>query len=180
MRGVTTARTRATRACFGHSDMSALDLITLLVVALAACALYFLSKHRFDTNVLLLFYVAVVMLARFSDRDVNHYLFGAGFILAMMLRFEFMNSRVHKDGGGSRMHGSDCDELESREPGLRTIALLVDRPPATRASRRPAKSRRCSPSSAERRRPAPSESRLRNRAPASCSYPVQPSRYRAR
>lgn len=67
------------------------NVVVLLLVAFAIYALYCLSKNKLDSNIPLLFYVSLVGLMNCTDRSVNTYLFVTGFILALMLRFEFMN-----------------------------------------------------------------------------------------
>ncbi len=76
--------------------MSAIDLTTLLMVALAAVVLWVLSKKKFDSNLPLMFYLGLVVFNHFTDRGVDQYLFGGGLILAMLLRFEFLNSAFSK------------------------------------------------------------------------------------
>ena len=68
-----------------------LNVTTLLVVTLGCIAGWFLTKRRFDSNLTIFFYLTVLAYAGWSDRHVNSALYGAGLILALLLRFEFMN-----------------------------------------------------------------------------------------
>ncbi len=68
-----------------------LNIVSLLLIALAVCVLHFLSKRRIDSNLPLVFYVAVFAFLRYSDRELHPYLFFGGLALALLLRFEFMN-----------------------------------------------------------------------------------------
>jgi hypothetical protein len=76
--------------------MTGFDVVMLLVAALAVCALYTLARSRLESNLPLLFYIAVIALVRWSGDGINDYLLGAGVILALMLRFEFMNGPFTK------------------------------------------------------------------------------------
>ena len=67
------------------------NVVSLLVIAFAVWVLYFLGKRKLDSNLPLIFYGAVFAFLRYSERDLNNYLFLGGLILALMLRFEFMN-----------------------------------------------------------------------------------------
>ncbi len=67
------------------------NMIALLLVALAVCVLLTLFKRKVDSNLPLLFYASLLIFANFSDRQVNLYLFGGGLLLAFLVRFEFMN-----------------------------------------------------------------------------------------
>lgn len=72
------------------------NVITLCLVAFALYVLYFLSKRKLDSNLPILFYVLVFAFKNFSDRQINPYLLAGGLILALLLRFEFMNSHLAK------------------------------------------------------------------------------------
>jgi hypothetical protein len=72
-------------------DSNPLNLTTLLMVALAATAAYFLLRKKYDSNLPLFFYFIAVCFSNLTDRDVNSYLLYAGLIFALLLRFEFLN-----------------------------------------------------------------------------------------
>jgi hypothetical protein len=75
---------------------TALNVTLLLVVALGIAAGYLLSKGRFDTNLVLFFYLVVLVYQNWSSRQVNGTLYVAGLALALLLRFEFMNTQLTK------------------------------------------------------------------------------------
>jgi hypothetical protein len=75
-----------------HFLATPLNVATLLVILLGICAEYLLWRKRFDSNVLLFFYLAVLAFANWTDRHVNGSIYGSGFVLALLLRFEFMNA----------------------------------------------------------------------------------------
>ena len=68
-----------------------LNVVALLLIALAVCVLHFLSRRRLDSNLPLVFYGAVFAFLRYSDRELHPYLFLGGLALALVIRFEFMN-----------------------------------------------------------------------------------------
>jgi hypothetical protein len=70
---------------------TSINIITLLLVAFAMWVLQSLSKKDVDSPLPLLFYCGLVAYANFTDREVNTYLFSAGLLTALFLRFEFMN-----------------------------------------------------------------------------------------
>jgi hypothetical protein len=67
------------------------DLTTLLVVALALAAIFFILRKKYDSNLPLLFYFVAVVFSNLSDPGVNPYLLYTGLGFALLLRFEFMN-----------------------------------------------------------------------------------------
>jgi hypothetical protein len=73
-----------------------LNITTILVIALAVTALVCLFRGRYDSNLPLLFYSAVMLLTTFTDRSLNTYLFYSGIALALVLRFEFMGKGFAK------------------------------------------------------------------------------------
>ena len=75
-------------------DASPLNVTTLLIVALGILAASFLVKKRLDSNLPLFFYLIVLGYATWSDRQVNVFAFGAGLVLALVLRFEFMSKKL--------------------------------------------------------------------------------------
>jgi hypothetical protein len=67
------------------------DISVLLLAAFAVFVLYYLSRSRLDSNLPLIFYLALGLLMSSTDRYVDSYLFGGGLASALVLRFEFMN-----------------------------------------------------------------------------------------
>ena len=72
------------------------NVTTLLVIALGVIAANFLWRKRFDSNLSLFFYLIVLVYQNWSDRHVSGYLYMAGLVFALLLRFEFMNSKLMK------------------------------------------------------------------------------------
>jgi predicted membrane protein len=77
-------------------DATPLNVTTMLLVAFAIYVLRFLAKKQLDSNLPLLFYIALLIFINFSGRSLNPYLFAAGLSLALLLRFEFLNSALTK------------------------------------------------------------------------------------
>ena len=71
-------------------------MTTLLVVALAAVAVVFVLRKRYDSNLPLLFYFAAVVLTNMTDREIHPILLYSGLAFTLMLRFEFMNKGFSK------------------------------------------------------------------------------------
>jgi hypothetical protein len=69
-----------------------LNITTLLLVAFAIYVLYFLSKRRLDSNLPVLFFIGVAIFTNFTGRQVDTYLFAGGLVMALVLRFEFLNN----------------------------------------------------------------------------------------
>jgi len=61
----------------------------MLVMALGIIALYWLFRQKTDSNMPLLFYIAMIIFMTMTDRDFHPYLFYPGLGLALLLRFEF-------------------------------------------------------------------------------------------
>lgn len=72
------------------------DITSLLVIALGIIAGYCLSKKRFESNLTIFFYLVVLAYSNWTDRQVNSWLYAAGLVLALLLRFEFMNIALTK------------------------------------------------------------------------------------
>jgi len=68
-----------------------LNVLSLLLIALGVYVLCFLGKRKLDSNLPLVFYGAVFAFVRYSERDLHPYIFFGGLIVALLLRFEFMN-----------------------------------------------------------------------------------------
>jgi hypothetical protein len=68
-----------------------LNMTTLLVVALAVVAVFFVVRKRYDSNLPLMFYAAALVFTNLTDRGVNPFLLYTGLAFALLLRFEFMN-----------------------------------------------------------------------------------------
>ncbi len=71
-----------------------LNVTTLLVIALGITASWALSRRRFDSNIPLFFYLVVLAFSNWSDRHVHEVLYAAGLVMALLLRFEFMNPPI--------------------------------------------------------------------------------------
>ena len=71
--------------------MTAVDVSALVLIAFAVAVLYGLTRNRLDSNVPLIFYLALAVFTHMADRQVNQNILGAGIVLALVLRFEFMN-----------------------------------------------------------------------------------------
>ncbi len=68
----------------------------MLVMVLGVIALYWLFRQKTDSNMPLLFYVAMIIFMTMTDRDFHPYVFYPGLGLALLLRFEFMNTGFAK------------------------------------------------------------------------------------
>src|ERR1700723_3200570 len=75
---------------------TSLNVTEVLVIALAIAAAVFVMRKRYDSNLPLLFYLALVLFNNMSERGVNPYLLYAGLITALLLRFEFMGGPFAK------------------------------------------------------------------------------------
>jgi hypothetical protein len=73
-----------------------LNMTSLLIAALAAVAVIFLLRQRYDSNLPLVFYFFAVIFTNASDREVNPILLYTGLAFALLLRFEFMNKGFSK------------------------------------------------------------------------------------
>ena len=68
-----------------------INVVMLLLVALATYALIHLMKRRLESNIPLLFYSALMAFMTTTGHEMNTMLFIAGLCGALVLRFEFMN-----------------------------------------------------------------------------------------
>src|SRR5206468_253085 len=73
-----------------------LNVLELLVMALGIIALYMLFRQKADSNMPILYYVAMIVFMTMTDRDISPYLFYSGLAIALLLRFEFMNASFTK------------------------------------------------------------------------------------
>jgi hypothetical protein len=69
----------------------ALTVTTALIVAFAVFVIYTRLKNWLDSNVPIFFYVILIAYMKSIDGDVPLWLMLAGFALALVMRFEFMN-----------------------------------------------------------------------------------------
>ena len=74
----------------------ALSVTTALIVAFAVFVIYTRLKNWLDSNVPIFFYVILIAYMKSIDGDVPLWLMLAGFALALVLRFEFMNATFTK------------------------------------------------------------------------------------
>ena len=96
------------------------SVTTLLLVVFALFVIYIRFKNWLDSNVPLIFYIAMIVYVRSVDvPSLPLWLILVGFALGGLLRFEFMNPVVHenhKDAGNS-------------DPGRDHLSVPVDDPP---------------------------------------------------
>jgi|SRR5215472_5198425 hypothetical protein len=62
-----------------------------LIIAFALFVIYTRFKNWLDSNVPIIFYVVLLAFMKSVDGDVPLWLMLAGFAMALLLRFEFMN-----------------------------------------------------------------------------------------
>jgi hypothetical protein len=77
-------------------DANSENISALLVAALAVVAMAVLIKKKYDSNLPLLFYFVALIFTNMSSKAVNPYLMFGGLGLALLLRFEFMNTGFSK------------------------------------------------------------------------------------
>jgi hypothetical protein len=77
-------------------EATPLNVTTMLLVAFAIYVLHFLVKKKLDSNLPLLFYIALLIFMNLTGRSLSPYLFAAGVSLALLLRFEFLNGTFTK------------------------------------------------------------------------------------
>ena len=70
---------------------TSLSITTLLLIALGVLAIYMLARRKADSNLPMIFYLFLFVYSRVVPESVNPNLFFAGVVLALILRFEFMN-----------------------------------------------------------------------------------------
>lgn len=70
--------------------MSGTNLTAILVASLAAVAIFFLLRKRYDSNLPLLFYFVAITFSSAVDRPLSPFVLYPGLVLALLLRFEFM------------------------------------------------------------------------------------------
>ncbi len=68
----------------------------LLVMALGVIALYWLFRQKTDSNLPILYYIAMLLFMTVTDREIHPYLFYFGLAVALLVRFEFMNAPIMK------------------------------------------------------------------------------------
>jgi len=73
-----------------------LNMTTLLIVALAMVGMFMMIRKRYESNLPLFFYFIALLFTNMTDRSVNPVLMYVGLILALLLRFEFMNTGFAK------------------------------------------------------------------------------------
>jgi hypothetical protein len=71
---------------------NAASVTAILIIAFGVFVMYTQWKNWFDSNLPIIFYVAFFGFMQSVDGVVPFWLIGAGFGLAMILRFEFMNT----------------------------------------------------------------------------------------
>ena|SRR5882724_2629883 len=73
-----------------------LNVAEMLVMALGILAMYMLFRQKTDSNLPILYYIAMIIFMTMTERDVSPYLFYSGLAIALLLRFEFMNASFTK------------------------------------------------------------------------------------
>ncbi len=154
-------------------NSSPFNVSTMLLLAFACLVVYVRTKGYGDSNIPLFYYaVAVYYVIAYGDwTNLPPLLVYASLVLALILRFEFMNAGFRK-----AITTAECCALAgimyynlatvfgwSLKPRIIPAAI---RKTAKRANRRRETSRSNSPSFAARPPPAPSGIRRRNKAPA--------------
>jgi hypothetical protein len=71
---------------------NASSVTAVLIIAFGVFVMYTQWKNWFDSNLAVIFYVAFFSFMKSVDGVVPNWLMLAGFSLAMVLRFEFMNT----------------------------------------------------------------------------------------
>lgn len=77
-------------------DPTPTNMTEVLLIALAVWAALVLWKRKLDSNLPLLFYMLLLTFTNATERTINTYLLCTGLGLALMLRFEFLNSGFTK------------------------------------------------------------------------------------
>ena len=72
------------------------NITELLVVVLVIVSVILLMRKRYDSNLPLLSYIAVIAFTNVVDRTLNPFLLYGGLGLALVLRFEFMGTGFMK------------------------------------------------------------------------------------
>jgi hypothetical protein len=72
------------------------NITELLVVSLAVVSMIMLLKHRYESNIPLLFYSVAVMFTNGVDRQVHPAILYGGLLFCLLLRFEFMGKKISK------------------------------------------------------------------------------------
>lgn len=75
---------------------TSLNITTILLVALAAAAIFMLVRKRYESNLPLFFYFVALLFTNMTDRTVSPALMYVGLIFALLLRFEFMSPGFSK------------------------------------------------------------------------------------
>jgi hypothetical protein len=70
------------------------SVVALLLIALGVWALLELSKRKLNTNLTILFYVCFFLFLRYSGWELHYGIYLAGLVMALVLRFEFMNGII--------------------------------------------------------------------------------------
>jgi hypothetical protein len=72
------------------------NITEILVVCLAVVAILMLMRKRYDSNVPLLFYTIAIMFTNGADRQVHPAILYGGLGFCLLLRFEFMGTKISK------------------------------------------------------------------------------------
>lgn len=77
-------------------DATPTNFTEILVSVLALVAVIMLMRKRYDSNLPLLFYFFALLFTSWADRPVYPWLMYTSLALALLLRFEFMNTGFTK------------------------------------------------------------------------------------
>ena len=73
-----------------------LNVTEVLVMAMALLAIIALMRKKYDSNLPLLFFGLATSFLSYADRMMDPYLFYGSMALAMIVRFEFLNTSFSK------------------------------------------------------------------------------------
>jgi hypothetical protein len=79
-----------------YFDATPMNMTILLVVTLAIIAIILLVRGRYDSNLPLIYYSAVIAMNVLGDRNLSPILLYPGIAFALILRFEFMGKGFAK------------------------------------------------------------------------------------
>ena len=79
-----------------YFSASPTNMTELLVACLAVVSIIMLMKKRYDSNIPLLFYTLAVLFTNGADRRVHPAILYGGLAFCLLLRFEFMGTKISK------------------------------------------------------------------------------------
>jgi len=72
------------------------NMTEILVVCLAVVAILMLLRKRYDSNIPLLFYTLAILFTNGVDRQIHPAILYGGLGFCLLLRFEFMGTKISK------------------------------------------------------------------------------------